>query len=371
MTETAVSQPSSSQPTADSALVQAPQNLSPPDAATQDDLSHMTASAIDSLPFGYIALSPDGTVRKYNRYEADLARKDPKDVLGKNFFREVAPCTQVQEFEGRFRQFVSGENGSTQLAFEFNFAFRHGHQRVRIGFVRSPVEREVIVTVNRVRQLDLPVQPRMAYQAVEGNWLDDAGRRVVTVGEDFWLSLDKLYVGHPESERRRILHQLGKAWGISLVERVESYIQEAHGETLREAELQVALQCLSGAVGLAGLGRFEVLLGYRERGLMVIRHLGSPFAGVDFDHDHERCHVLAGLHAGLLSHLSGRDLMGREVGCSPKVASPCVFVVGTEERLDRLFDAEPGSADADLRASLLTAADSAGPTAAGSEDTDG
>lgn len=329
----------------------------PPAPATplRDDLSHMTASAIDSLPFGYIALAPDGTVRKYNRYEADLARKDPKDVLGKNFFREVAPCTQVQEFEGRFRDFVGGEDGKSQLAFEFTFAFRHGHQRVRIGFVRSPVEREVIVTVNRVRQLDLPVQPRMSFQAVAGNWLDDAGRRVVTVGEDFWLALDRMYAGQTESERRRILHQLGKAWGISLVERVEAYVQEAHNETLREVELQVALQCLSGAVGLAGLGRFDVMLGYREQGLMVIRHLGSPFAAVTFDHDHERCHLLAGIHAGLLSHLSGQDLVGREVGCSPHAESPCIFVVGTEDRIERLFEAEAGSADADLRASLLTA----------------
>lgn len=351
MTEPAVA--TSSAP--DSTRVQAPQPA--PDAPPRDDLSHMSASAIDSLPFGYIALAPDGTVRKYNRYEADLARKDPKDVLGKNFFREVAPCTQVQEFEGRFRDFVSGAGGKAQMAFEFTFAFRHGHQRVRIGFVRSPVEREVIVTVNRVRQLDLPVQPRMAFQSVEGNWIDDAGRRVVNVGEDFWLALDRLYAGHPESERRRILHQLGKAWGISLVERVESYVQESHDETLREVELQVALQCLSGAVGLAGLGRFEVNLGYREQGLMVIRHQASPLAATPFDHDEERCHLLAGLHAGLLSHLSGRDLVGREASCSPKASTPCLFVVATEERLERLFLAEAGSADADLRASLLTAAE--------------
>lgn len=319
-----------------------------------DDLSHLSASAIDSLPFGYIALTPDGIVRKYNRYEADLARKDPKDVLGKNFFRDVAPCTQVKEFEGRFRDFVTADAGSAQMAFEFTFAFRHGHQRVRIGFVRSPLEREVIVTVNRIRDLELPLQPRLTFQPMEGNWLDDSRRPVVTVGEDFWLALDRLYAGHPESERRRIQHQLGKAWGSSLVERVEAYVQKAHDETLREVELQVALQCLSGAIGLAGLGRFEVHLAYRSRGLIMIRHLGSPLASAAADHDHERCHLLAGLHAGLLTYLSGRDLVGREVACSPQPASPCLFLVGTAERLDRFFDAEPGTSDTDLRASLLS-----------------
>ena len=104
-----------------------------------DDLSKLTAAEIDALPFGYIALAPDGTIRKYNRYEADLARKNPREVLGRSFFREVAPCTQVQEFEGRFRDFANGVTAEPSLFFEFEFGFRHGRQNVRIGLVRSPL----------------------------------------------------------------------------------------------------------------------------------------------------------------------------------------------------------------------------------------
>lgn len=317
-----------------------------------DDLSHLRSSEIDALPFGYIALAPDGTVRQYNRYEADLARKDPKEVLGKNFFQEVAPCTRVQEFEGRFREFAEGTLGRSTLSFDFEFAFRHGTQKVRIGFVRSPLQREVIVTVNRLRDLELPIEPRLEHRAMEGRWIDSTGRPVVAAGADFWLALDRLYAGQPETERRRILHQLGKAWGLAQVERIESFVQKRHGETLREVELQVALQNLSGAIGVAGLGAFEVQLGYRDRGLLVITHRHSPFVTVPVDHDHERCQILAGLHAGFLTHLSGRDLVGREVGCSRSVDLPCRFVVGTESRLERLFAADAGSTDADLLAGL-------------------
>ena len=117
----------------------------------RDDLSALSAAEIDALPFGYIGVSPDGTIRKYNRYEADLARKDPQQVLGRNFFREVAPCTQVREFEGRFRELVDGAAAGPTLTFDFEFRFRHGTQKVRIGFVRSPLQSEVIVTVNRLR----------------------------------------------------------------------------------------------------------------------------------------------------------------------------------------------------------------------------
>ena len=32
------------------------------------DLSRLTVADIDALPFGFIGLAPDGTIRKYNRY---------------------------------------------------------------------------------------------------------------------------------------------------------------------------------------------------------------------------------------------------------------------------------------------------------------
>lgn len=319
-----------------------------------DDLSHLSSSAIDSLPFGYIALSPDGTIRKYNRYEADLARKDPKEVLGKNFFREVAPCTQVREFEGRFRSFVDQEDGeaTSTLSFDFEFTFRHGSQRVRIGFVRSPLDREVIVTVNRVRDLALPLSPQLEHRAITGQWIDAAGQAVALVGTDFWLALDRTHQGVAGTDRRHLSHQLGKAWGSSYIQRIEGFVQESHAKTLREVELQVALQALSGASGLLGLGRFEVELGYRDRGMIVVAHSHSPLAGTVTDHDERRCHLLAGLHAGFLEHLAGRELEGREIRCSHRSDEPCIFAIGTGSRLRRLLDAEPGSTDADLLATL-------------------
>ncbi|MEM9552728.1 MAG: V4R domain-containing protein [Acidobacteriota bacterium] len=319
------------------------------------DLSHLATSDIDGLPFGYIALAPDGTVRKYNRYEADLARKDPQDVLGKNFFREVAPCTQVREFEGRFHAFASGHAEPSTLSFDFEFRFRHGTQKVRIGFVRSPLEREVIVTVNRLRTAGLPFEARLAHDPVQGRWHDAAGAPVVPLGLEFFTALDELVAGRSQQERRDILHRLGRAWGRRKVEELESFVQKRHERTLREVELHVALESLSGSLGLVGLGSFEVQLDYRDRGLLLINHHHSPFAATPLEHDEPRCAVLAGLHAAFLSHLSGRELVAREVSCSRRDDTPCRFVAGVETRVERFFDAEPGSTDADLRAGLLDA----------------
>jgi photoactive yellow protein len=317
-----------------------------------DDLSNLSAAEIDSLPFGYIALGPDGTVRKYNRYEADLARKNPQEVLGKNFFREVAPCTRVREFEGRFQDFVAGRHAEATLSFDFEFAFRHGSQKVRIGMVRSPLSQEVIVTVNRVRDLRLAMSAELRPEPTRGLVFDASGRPVVIAGGDFFASLDALIGGYPEAQQREMLHRLGKEWAMQHALRVELFVQREQGLTLREVELQVALESFSGSLGTLGLGRFDVDLGYRSRGLLVAIHHDSPFEILFASRDGQRNGLLAGLHAGFLSYLAGRSLVGRELGRPLSPGQPCRFVVGTENRLSRLFEAAEGSADADLLVSL-------------------
>lgn len=76
---------------------------------------------LDRLPFGAIQLAPDGTVLQYNRYEEDLARRRASEVIGKNFFTEVAPCTDVRDFSGRFREGVAA--GRLHVTFDYVFAF--------------------------------------------------------------------------------------------------------------------------------------------------------------------------------------------------------------------------------------------------------
>ena len=48
--------------------------------------------------------------------------------------RDVAPCTQVKEFEGRFHAFTRGETRSVVEQFDFVFNFTTGAQQVTIIF---------------------------------------------------------------------------------------------------------------------------------------------------------------------------------------------------------------------------------------------
>ena len=69
-------------------------------------IENLSESGLDALPFGAIRLDRNGTILAFNRAEADITGRRRESVIGKNFFTEVAPCTNVQEFAGRFREGV-------------------------------------------------------------------------------------------------------------------------------------------------------------------------------------------------------------------------------------------------------------------------
>lgn len=53
-------------------------------------LDDLDDAALDRLPFGVVCLSPEGTVERYNRAEAERAGIQRWRALGRQFFRDVA-----------------------------------------------------------------------------------------------------------------------------------------------------------------------------------------------------------------------------------------------------------------------------------------
>jgi photoactive yellow protein len=112
---------------------------------THNDLAQLSPAEFDDLPFGMIRLDQAGNVKAYNAWEARLARRDPKEVIGKNFFTDIAPCTNVGAFRGKLDELVGAAQNSH--VFDYDFMFPWGIRRVRIRFVvQSADERWVLVT---------------------------------------------------------------------------------------------------------------------------------------------------------------------------------------------------------------------------------
>lgn len=108
----------------------------------------LTESELDSLPMGMIQLDRAGKVLRFNQTESELARVAKDDAVGKSFFDDVAPCTKVQEFHGRFVDGVAQKNLHT--VFDYVFRFRDGRQKnVVISMFYSPSTDTVWVCVER------------------------------------------------------------------------------------------------------------------------------------------------------------------------------------------------------------------------------
>ena len=111
--------------------------------ATADDLS---TAELDQLPFGMIQLDAAGRILKFNAVESRLASLDQQQQIGKHFFTQVAPCTKVQAFYGRFKEGVLQEQLDT--TFSFHFAFKQNPRDVTVRLFYSKRTRSVWVMVS-------------------------------------------------------------------------------------------------------------------------------------------------------------------------------------------------------------------------------
>ena len=92
-----------------------------PDAVLQI-ADTLTPAELDALPYGMIQLDAAGRILQYNALESRLAALEQHRQVGRLFFSEVAPCTKVQHFYGRFKEGVLHEH--LDVTFDFHFAFK-------------------------------------------------------------------------------------------------------------------------------------------------------------------------------------------------------------------------------------------------------
>jgi photoactive yellow protein len=115
-----------------------------------EDLLHLDSDATNRLPLGLITVDRDGIIQGFNAFETAYSGLTAEDVLGRSFFHDVAPCTSVKEFEGRFRAMV--EANRTEIArFRYVFRFAGGERLVQVSMTYVPSEQRGIIIV---RDLD-------------------------------------------------------------------------------------------------------------------------------------------------------------------------------------------------------------------------
>ncbi len=111
-------------------------------------LANMSEADFNDLAFGAVELDENGTILRYNAAEGDITGRDPDQVLGRNFFTEVAPCTNSDEFHGRFREGV--RRGNLNALFEYTFDYNMRPTRVKVQMKDDPQKDTYWVLVKRI-----------------------------------------------------------------------------------------------------------------------------------------------------------------------------------------------------------------------------
>lgn len=99
---------------------------------TNSCLRTATEDELHRAPFGLIKLDDAGIVQFYNHYESELSGIDPSEAIGKDFFTQLAPCSNNNLFLGRFEDGVHTDDLDEHFTYTFTYKMRPTRVNVRL-----------------------------------------------------------------------------------------------------------------------------------------------------------------------------------------------------------------------------------------------
>lgn len=322
------------------ASVSPPPTLSPGtfEAAHLDEVSD---AALDELAFGVIALDTEGTVLRYNQYESRLARLDRNQVVGRNFFREVAPCTRTAEFEGRFQQYVA-TGAAEAVRFDYVFDFKFGAQDVQVELIRPSSLERYYFLINRTQFRDArpdgvpaPLQRELSPgDAALGVRRDGSEQRLAQLPSSFFGGLRATCDRLAPQTWPIFCEDWGIEWGRRAAIDLEAQFFQKEGKSLNELSMRRIAEILNGWFREQGLGGLVLDFSFASDGCLVIELERSLLVEAVslrsreiVGGSQEQCHLIGGCLSALLSHIGGRRVVAREFRCGAGHPALCSFLL--------------------------------------------
>ncbi len=110
-------------------------------------LATMSRAQLDALDFGVVKVDNTGKIELYNRYESELASIEPSKAEGKNFFKEIAPCTNNSLFYGTFKDCLA--KGEMNHLFVYTFTYKMRPTNVNVHLYRDKASGKNFILVQK------------------------------------------------------------------------------------------------------------------------------------------------------------------------------------------------------------------------------
>lgn len=111
-------------------------------------LSQLSREDADKAQHGIVKVDSTGKILLYNHYESVLAGVASSSAEGRNFFTEIAPCTNNRLFMGRFLQGV--EKGELDASFNYTFTYKMKPTNVSIRLLHDKASKTNWIFVKSV-----------------------------------------------------------------------------------------------------------------------------------------------------------------------------------------------------------------------------
>ena len=119
-------------------------------AEVSSQLDGMPAAERDNLPYGIIKLDESGTILEFNMTESVITGRNQSEVMGKNFFSDVAPCTKTPGFFGKFQEGFEKQFLNTVFDYLFDYQMEPVRVKIHMIYAKSAGSGYVWVIVKRV-----------------------------------------------------------------------------------------------------------------------------------------------------------------------------------------------------------------------------
>lgn len=87
-------------------------------------LGSLNQASADALNFGVVKVDESGKILLYNKFESELANVPIEKAVGKNFFTEIAICTNNRLFFGKFKEGMAKKEMDVTFSYVFTYKMK-------------------------------------------------------------------------------------------------------------------------------------------------------------------------------------------------------------------------------------------------------
>jgi photoactive yellow protein len=103
---------------------------------------------LQTLPFGLLELDEKGVVTSFSPVGERYAEAQARDIIGRDFFKEVVVCPEAEECEVKFHAFM--RRGDSHEKLFFTFPSLHGDISVQIALAYLPEKEQRRLAIVRL-----------------------------------------------------------------------------------------------------------------------------------------------------------------------------------------------------------------------------